>query len=375
MVKYKGMLNLVFQREGSIVPFATSVALPCGVLSGLMKYVEEDEVLGGESIHNDFTIKATVYASFSSLLGLLVVFRTSQAYNRYFAGGGLLPQMMGSWWSAVSCIFSFCHISKAKPEDVSRLQHVLTRLVSLMSALSLVELEGAHEEGDEDGFLNRLDQLKIIDGESLDDRTLAALKQSELKLDLVFSWIQNVVVDAIDKKIISIPPPLLTRAFTALGGGMVQFQDCMKLSLLPFPFPYSQATVVLLVLHWVITPFMICNETRFPIMAAFWSFLIVFIFWGLNTIATELENPFGDDPNDLDAVTVQQDMNAKLLLLIAGETRGQAPALDASASEEDLDRDAATRISTLKSVWLGRRSVGICTNRGRTLRQEEVFVT
>jgi len=47
------------------------------------------------------------------------------------------------------------------------------------------------------------------------------------------------------------------------------------------------------------------------------TFVVVFVLWALNMIAVELENPFGDDPNDIDCGALHDQMNAFLLQLIS----------------------------------------------------------
>lgn len=368
MAKYAGMLNLLLQREGSIIPVAVQVATPCAILSGLLKFFEVNELAGFHILFDTFKIKGAAYGSFSSLLGFLVVFRTSQAYNRYWTGGGLMQQMVGSWFDSASSIFAFLKMSKAGSEEIRRFEHLLVRLYSILTALALTELDGpSGEDDDEDGLLNRLNSLEIIDAQSLDAYTIEAISKSENKMELIYHWMQVVLVDGIERGIVNIPPPILSRAFAELADGMAKFHDCMKIALLPFPFPYSQAALVLLILHWLITPLMICTWTGNPCMAALFSFLIIFIFWGLYAIANEIENPFGDDPNDLDAIEVQRDMNEKLRLL-AG-LAGSSPGLNSNISVEELDSAVITQRSTLKNVWQGKRRVSHFTNIGSSARR------
>merc|ERR1712228_323382 len=49
---------------------------------------------------------------------------------------------------------------------------------------------------------------------------------------------------------------------------------------------------------------------------AFLTFLPIFGMFSLNRVAIELENPFGDDPNDLPLAHFQDEMNDALLLLL-----------------------------------------------------------
>lgn len=375
MSKYRGMAKLLCQCEGSIIPLAVQVATPCAMLSAVLKWLEVHELAGLHLFFDVFSIKGAAYGSFSSLLGFLVVFRTSQAYNRYWTGGGLLQQMVGSWFDSASSTFAFLKMSKAGREEVRRLEHLLVRLYSMLCALAMTELEGA-DEGDDESFYNRLNEMEIIDVDSLDSDTLDTIRACTNKIELIFHWIQVVLVNGIEKGIINMPPPILSRSFLELADGMVKFHDCLKISMLPFPFPYSQATLVLLILHWLITPMMICTWTSNASMAALFSFLIVFIFWGLYGIATELENPFGDDPNDLDALEVMRHFNEKLRLLTTFEGLSrEGPSLCDGISLTDLDSNALNKRTTLSAVWRGTRKMTHFTNLGNTVLRKSPTLT
>ena len=102
----------------------------------------------------------------------------------------------------------------------------------------------------------------VIDGTGIDVGSLKALKKAECKVELVFHWIQSIVVSSIDCGIMSAPSPILTRAYSELASGMVKFHDCLKIARIAVPFPYSQATLMLLVMHWLLTPFVMSLGTQ-----------------------------------------------------------------------------------------------------------------
>eukprot|EP00421_Protoceratium_reticulatum_P044091 CAMPEP_0168432222 /NCGR_PEP_ID=MMETSP0228-20121227/38781_1 /TAXON_ID=133427 /ORGANISM="Protoceratium reticulatum, Strain CCCM 535 (=CCMP 1889)" /LENGTH=380 /DNA_ID=CAMNT_0008446345 /DNA_START=72 /DNA_END=1211 /DNA_ORIENTATION=- len=350
MIMYKGWRDIVFQMQGSVMPFAVKCALPCAILSCLLKYAEVNELFGFGEFLSLYQIKGTAYGAFSSLLGFLVVFRTSQAYSRYWVGGGLMQQMVGSWFDAASSLVAFCHMSKAPTEQIMRFQHTTMRLFSILNGLALTSLLGAFEE-DYQSLESRLQALEIIDVESLDHETVQCIQDSGNKIELVFHWIQVIVVENMASGVLNIAPPILSRAFNELADGMVKYHDCMKISLVPFPFPYSQTTVFLLICHWLITPVMICTWTAQPILAFLFSFLVVLIFWGLYAIANELENPFGEDPNDLDIVDVQGEMNSRLLMLVLSEEVKKLPKVSEDVSLEDMANSALKKRACLSSVY------------------------
>ena len=84
----------------------------------------------------------SIWGGFSFLVGFLVVFRTSQAYSRFWDGGTLTHQMMGDWFDAVSSLVAFCTGSKAGEDKVTNFKHILLRLFSLLHAFGILRHRG-----------------------------------------------------------------------------------------------------------------------------------------------------------------------------------------------------------------------------------------
>merc|ERR1712080_458443 len=89
-----------------------------------------------------------------------------------------------------------------------------------------------------------------------------------------------------------------------------------KLVLFPFPFPYSQLLMGLLLMHYCMTPVLAWVFVTHPVGAAAVSFIPIFAFWSINYIAAEIEMPFGDDPNDLPMALMQDKFNECATLLL-----------------------------------------------------------
>jgi len=296
----------------SICPFALKVALLCAVVSAVLKYGELENSWQLQDVLSQVTFDSTAYGGFSALLGIVVVFRTGQAYGRFWDGSTLTHQMRGDWFDAASSIISFTRVAKASRADVFKFRHTIVRLFSMLHALSLAELED-DSDGDDERWAFR---LRLIDGCGIDVDSIRALKKAECKVELVFHWIQSIVMINIETGILSAPTPILTRAYSELASGMVKFHDCLKIARISVPFPYTQATLMLLVMHLILTPFVMVFETSHPLISGILAFIQVFILWSLQSIAIELENPFGADANDLDVHEMQHDMNNRLLLLL-----------------------------------------------------------
>merc|ERR1719158_482350 len=86
---------------------------------------------------------------------------------------------------------------------------------------------------------------------------------------------------------------------------------------IPFPFPYAQTAYFLLSLLVVFTPFAMCSWTDHIASCATLAFIAVLCLTSLELIATELENPFGEDHNDLPVDDFQDQINESLSLMIS----------------------------------------------------------
>mmetsp|Transcript_8463 Transcript_8463/g.19880 ORF Transcript_8463/g.19880 Transcript_8463/m.19880 type:complete len:330 (+) Transcript_8463:636-1625(+) len=160
-----------------------------------------------------------------------------------------------------------------------------------------------------------------------------------------------------DAGVLSVPPPILSRAYQELANGMVAFHECVKISDTPFPFPYAQNCEFLLCLHWFMIPFVVSQWVTQPFWAFVFVFMQVFVLWSLNYIAVEIENPFGTSDNDIDGVHLQEEMNRMLLLLLDPRTL-RTPKLSETAifssSAQELHWGYAKK-KCFKEVWKKQR--------------------
>jgi len=222
--------------------------------------------------------------------------------------------MMVQWFDCAASMVSFSSTSLADAGEISAFKHMLVRLFSLLHALALVELERGKARNADEFTSSTLNALPLIE-QDLDHDFVKCLLNSQCKTEVVYTWIQNLLVKNQQAGVLSVPPPILTRGFQELATGMNHFHECSAISDTPFPFPYSQTTAVLLVLHLVVTPPALCALEANPIVTGLMAFLLVFVLWSLFFIAAEIEDPFGIDDNDLDAPGSQEQFNVRLIEL------------------------------------------------------------
>ena len=87
----------------------------------------------------------------------------------------------------------------------------------------------------------------------------------------------------------------------------VAFHGLKKLVETPFPFPLVQMARTFLFVWLFTLPFVLCHDdSQYPFDALLMIFLTTFGFLGLEYVCMELDDPFGDDPNDFDDLGMAQ---------------------------------------------------------------------
>lgn len=338
--------KLLFQTLGSPFPFSFCAAFPCGLLSALLSYLWSEEVGDAAHFFSAILSNNAGYTSFTFLVGFLVVFRTQQGYGRFCDGLSNLKAMQSEWYSAASNLVAFSRHSTSAERDIKKFHHVIVRLLSMLDAVALAQLEGQDDEDEMPVAFT----LRLIDVKGLDAESLEAVRRGSCQVEMILQWIQSITVHNIKSGILSIPPPILARVFHNLSNGMASFHQAKKLCDVPYPFPFMQATEWLLVLHWLITPMVMVSFTHSPLWAGIFSFLATLLLWSLNCIAAEMENPFGSDSNDLHTVEMQEEWNLRLLTLLwPGSQR--MPFLTDQATLEESSLHHPQSMLSLSEVW------------------------
>lgn len=320
-------LGLIFKLRGSVFPKAMCWALPAAFASAALNYTRV-HILKRESDINAGTI-LTSFGAFITILGFMVVFRSNQAWSRYWQGAMLMQQVRGEWYTAISSLFAFCNSTDERHEEVAKFQRQTVRLMSFLYACALHGLSGGDFE-----ILNQ----DGIDYEAVDflDKCCVMSKGRDVKCEVILQWLQRLISAQLETGILPIAAPILSLVFNELARGVVHIQSMRTINTLLFPFPYAQLCSTLLVVYTCGVPL-----AAGYIMDSWWGaagtcFANVFVLWGVNYLAAELERPFGDDLNDLPLEEEMQTFNDLLRLLLQKEV-GIPASYDETMSLDDSD--------------------------------------
>jgi len=306
MIRYESKSCLSSMRvEGSVFPRAGKYAVLISLVATLFKFADEKEILDIQRLQTGK--ESALFSGFTFTLGFILVFRTNICYTRFHTGSQSACTMRSKLLDAASNIAAFTTRDVARNKSTEEFIHKVVRLFSLAHASAL---EVICELPDQ--------EFPVLDVDGLmaeDMRPLTRLS-GHLRVDLVFMWINTVIMDGLYSGLISAPAPIVSRAFQDLEQSKAEFHQMLQIISIPVPFPYSQVATVLLIIYSMLAPLLVVLWTAHPVTTFFVTFITTLPMWSIELIAAEIEHPFGDDVNDLPVFEFQQDMNESLLLLI-----------------------------------------------------------
>lgn len=343
-------MGQIFTITGSVFPRAAAVAFVPASLTMLVRLILNfaDVQMTQE------VLPLTLYNTFTAVLGFVVVFRTSIAYSRYWDGINSLRTMAAQWYDAAAGVTAFAETSGRPKEEAKAFQVTICRLMYLMHCFALQEVADLENE-----------DFDILDVEGLNESLIATLSQiasPRTKVEKVFQWVQISILNAINTGMIQTPAPIVSRSFAQLNAGMIAFERMATISQVPFPFPYVQMIGCLLAIHSLMTPLLIgtwgdSSEAGPGMATCAFAFFQVFALASLNLTAQEIEQPFGSDPNDLDIVGAQHDMNHSLETLLEAHTQALMTYRPSGIKADGSPQTSKTRWSLVQQMVLSGDAV------------------
>lgn len=119
------------------------------------------------------------------------------------------------------------------------------------------------------------------------------------KVAIVLMWMEEAVSRAQVQGVILTAPPILGRVYGEIGSGLQGYNEAYRIALVPFPFCFAQMIGWCLVVFLFLCPAVAFVFTGGETLTSILTFCSIMGFWGLNRIAVELENPFGQEVNHL----------------------------------------------------------------------------
>jgi len=288
------------------------------VMSGLIAFVTRFYASKGdlpwfvEGNPETLQIETAAWTGITGMLGFLIVFRASQAYGRYWSAMADVDMMRSDFYEACSSMCA-CTSFSSDPVEIERVWHykqMLVRLVSLLHASTTLDLI---EPGTDD---DAVQTLQILDPLAFEKETMQGYLTSMNKVAMVIQWLQRSLNQGVSEKVLTAPPPIVARALMLFEKGVGRFHNAMKIKKIVFPAQYAQVCDMLMLMHWIVTPFLVTIWVNSASLAFFFTFFAVFALWSLSGVAVSIENPFNRDDFVQEALHMQERLNEDLMLML-----------------------------------------------------------
>jgi ion channel-forming bestrophin family protein len=252
----------------------------------------------------------------SIVLGLLLVFRTNTAYERFWEG-------RKAWGTIVNDIRNLSRliwvaINEDSPLDRQAKEQALNLLVAFAIATKL----HLRSQPVDDSIAKLLSPLQFT----------KLQVSGNPPLEIAF-WISDYLQSQHEQGQISL---YQMNQLQSLASGMVDMLGaCERILRTPIPLAYAIHLKQLLLIYCVLLPFQIVEDLKW--LTAPSMMLISFTLFGIEAIGVEIENPFGTDPNDLPLDTICNTIQSNINDLTTIEPHYRRPGIHNSNLGEQLN--------------------------------------
>lgn len=284
-----GWVKLTLKIKGSVIPAVLPKALFCGGFGLLASF------LYGQGWIQAWPILGNVVPSI--VLGLLLVFRTNTAYDRFWEGRKAWGVLVNTVRNLTRRIWVF--VEEKELGDRTHKKEVL----HLILAFAVATKQHLRQEPL---------TAEVLD--LLGDHQVAALQEApNAPLKIAF-WIEDYLQQQYQFKRVDL------YQITTLNEQLDKLVDslgvCERILKTPIPMAYAIHLKQLLLIYCLLLPLQLVGEVGYwtaPIVA-----LIAFTLFGIEEIGVEIENPFGHDHNDLplDAICITMRQNLEHLMTL-----------------------------------------------------------
>ena len=232
----------------------------------------------------------------SACVSYLLVSRTKICLDRYHAQRQGLSNLVRTCRELVSHSIVFTRFTKTDEEGLAELKQwrtsIAKRTISLLKVIvSILQYP-----------TTKRDSWEIEDLPSQVKKALKiAVGRSNERSPLIMTLFLRTVIMSHEKK--SFPPlklpqeMLLLQYTTDILKAYTGIMDYMSS---PYPFPLMNMNRTIVLFYIFTLPFALVNDIKKIEWCFFMTFFITYGILGLELICVELDDPFGEDPNDFD---------------------------------------------------------------------------
>ncbi len=270
LVNQQSWFHAALQVRGSVIPAVLGRTLTCSTFAAVISVLH----------YYRHPVSLPVLASIipNIVLGLMLVFRTNTAYERFWEGRKL-------WGGMVNTVRNLArHIWVMVPEVESQNRQEKIAALHLLVAFAVATKLHLRQEPINPELQPLLSEAQY--------NKLQAMNHPPLEIAF---WLQDYLQQRyycqhLTDDQLSTMQMLLNQLVDYLGG-------CERILKTPIPLAYAIHLKQLLLIYCLTLPFQFVNQLNWwtaPLVG-----LMSFTLFGIEEIGVEIENPFGRDANDL----------------------------------------------------------------------------
>jgi putative membrane protein len=292
-------LHHLFDIKGSMIRELIGRLLLCVAWAAV--------VVGGHLYVRPLDIPSTVHGLVGVALGLLLVFRTNASYDRFWEG-------RKQWGTIVN---ESRNLARASSVHLSREPELLARVVRWTVAWVYAAMHHLRDQRGLGPVASALPAREVEEVLAAQHVPLEIARRisSHLAEARSSGLVSDYLLVAIDQNVQIL--------IDALGA-------CERIRRTPLPFAYVVHLRRALIIYFLTLPFALL--VPFGWLTLLGVLLVAYVFFGIEEIGVEIEDPFGQDDNDLPLEQICATIEGNLVALLERhQVREQASPQDASA--------------------------------------------
>lgn len=307
-VKQSNWFKIALRVKGSVIPTILVRVCLCGAFGLFISILSELQI----------PVSAKVLGGVvpSVVLGLLLVFRTNTAYERFWEG-------RKAWGTIVNNIRNLSRsiwVAIAEIEPIHRQEK--EQILYLLVAFAIATKLHLRSQSVDDSLSNFVSPLQLKKLQTMNNPPL----------EIVF-WISDYLQAKYEQGQISLYQ--MNELQSILNGIVDTLGACERILRTPMPLAYAIHLKQLLLIYCLLLPFQFVDELHWWTAPAVT--LVSFTLFGIEAIGVEIENPFGTDPNDLPLDTICTTIQRNIDDLISIEPHYRRSGLYGGNSGEHLN--------------------------------------
>jgi len=275
----RSWLSLLLRWQGSILPriwrrllVVITVSL---VVTGIYVFGATEEVP---------LLTVVPFSLVGLALSIFLGFRNSTSYDRFWEGRKLWGRFVNTSRSMGRQVLTLMHTEElAEQDELAALQHRLIKaLVGYVHAVRLHLRDQNDQLSAELALFLTEDDLVALEGSANPPVLLLQRIGVELATARQRGWIDRFHATVLEASLTEL---------TEIQGG------CERIKNTPIPYTYTVLIHRIVAVYCFALPFGIVPDVKLftPLVAA----MVSYAFFGLDAIGDEIEEPFGEDVNDL----------------------------------------------------------------------------